>query len=225
MSAHYSKFGLNTYSNTPYFRSQLPAGYPINISLQKCRAFRWLPPHIKELAALAKRYAMRVNPQFPAGMQYIEEWYDEDGNELDPGTGKRLTDKEINEQWGGGENEASTVKDIPIPDGGFADPETWGPRKEKESDDPYRPSKEVLLRDIAERGRERTAAEYGMSVDELPEETSNGLNAEESQALVQAMIGAAVKGDRKAGNRLVGLAQTPEKVRSIMNTASKKKKG
>jgi hypothetical protein len=54
MSAHFSKFGLNTYNATPYFRAHVPAGYPLGDVLVKGRAFRRLPPRLRELSGLAK---------------------------------------------------------------------------------------------------------------------------------------------------------------------------
>ncbi len=92
MSTHYSKFALNTYAMTPYFQSQLPDGYPINLVLQKSRAFRRLPPNLRKLAALAKKWAIRTYPDTPMGMIDIKGWYDEEGYELNPATGKRMTD-------------------------------------------------------------------------------------------------------------------------------------
>ena len=94
MSAHFSKFSLNTYPGTPYFQAHIPTGYPLSLVLQKCRAFRRLPPNLRSLAALAKRWAIRNYP-YPAGAPHIEEYYDDEGYELKLGTTERMTDEEI----------------------------------------------------------------------------------------------------------------------------------
>jgi len=170
MSAHYSKFVLNTYAGTPYFQAHIPAGYPIYLVLQKSRAFRRLPRNIKQLAELAKRWALLHEPE-DAGPRDIDRWYDDKGNELDPDTGRRLTDAEIDSGWNPDPSLASlTVRDIPIPPGGFADPDVWEPEEpEPEKPDPEDiPTREQLLRDIATRGRKDTAAAYGIPEDELP---------------------------------------------------------
>src|SRR4051812_46387896 len=97
MSAHFSKWSLNTYSWTPYFEAHVPADYPLSLVLQKCRAFRRLPPRLRELSALAKAWNLRTHP--PSKFPSIEEWYDDEGYELNPYIGARLTDEEIDTEW------------------------------------------------------------------------------------------------------------------------------
>lgn len=168
MSVHFSKFALNTYSMFPYFLDQIPDGYPLSLVLQKCRAFRKLPPHVRELAALAKQWAIRKYPENPAGINAIELWYDNAGNELDRDTGHRLTNQEIDAEWQPDPSLASfTVTDIPIPAGGFADPATWGvPPAPPETKD--RPTKARLMSDISSRGRQAVADTYGLPESQLP---------------------------------------------------------
>jgi len=167
MSAHYSIWSLNSYHATPYFESHLPPGYPTGQVLQKCRAFRRLPPNLRQLAANAKRWANRV---LPGNWQGIAEWYDEQGYELNPTTGQRLTDAEIDAEWDtmalGLDN--FQVKDIPLPAGGFPDPDTWEAPAEEEEEDEDRdkgPDEAQLLRDILSHGQEYTARYYGVSLD------------------------------------------------------------
>src|SRR5215475_10380898 len=99
MTAHYSKFDLNTHSVMPYFHAHVPKDYPLNRVLQKCRAFRRLPPNLRKLSGLAKKWAIRVYPPPENDFGGIEQWYDAEGYELEPGSGRRLTDEEIDEQW------------------------------------------------------------------------------------------------------------------------------
>lgn len=162
MSIYFSRFGLNTYQGTPYFQAHIPADYPVSGVMQKARAFRRLPPNLRKLAENAKQWAKRVY-----GEQIVDEWYDDDGYELDPSTGKRLTDEEIDAQWGAPNETLAKLNpgDIPIPDGGFPDPDTWempAPKVEQDEDDDS-PTEEQLLSDIRERGREYVAKEYGVS--------------------------------------------------------------
>ena len=166
VSAHYSKFYLNTYAGTPYFQAHLPPDYPIFLVLQKARAFRRLPKNIKLLAGLAKQWAAlhSDDEDDPNGSA---DWYDANNNELDPSTGKRLTDKEIDEHWQGSGAVLGTVLDIPTPPGGFADPDEWEPPPEPVAER-RRPSDAQLLSDIASHGRARTAEEYGIPESDLP---------------------------------------------------------
>ena len=53
MSAHFDKYGLNTYYAMPYFHAHIPANYPLSVILQKCRAFRRLPPNLRKLSEKA----------------------------------------------------------------------------------------------------------------------------------------------------------------------------
>lgn len=172
MSAHYSKFLLNTYATTPYFQAQLPEVYPLDLVLQKRRAFRRLPENLRRLSELAKQWAERYY-EVPGGIVGIDDWYDEDGYELDPESGSRLSDEEIDRQWDALHLEGLDefkVGDIPVPDGGFADPEEWQPPPETEEGGEGReqPSREQLLRDISSHGRKRVAQAYGIPQDKLP---------------------------------------------------------
>lgn len=169
MTIHYSRYNLNTYRNTPYFNACVPDDYPITDVMMKCRAFRRLPPALRELSALAKEWFHLHTPPGSYLEQEIKRWYDDDGNELNPDTGMALTDEEIDEQWGkmAPEIEAVEVEDIPYPDGGFPDPETWElpePEEDATTDD-ERPTKADLLRDIKSHGREYTAKYYGIPLD------------------------------------------------------------
>src|SRR5262245_25135043 len=96
MSIYYDQFSLYTYGHTPYFHAHIPPDYPLNRVLQNCRAFRRLPPRLRELSTLAKRWATRV---CPVTVEANSDWYDDDGYELEPGSGRRLTEKEIDDQW------------------------------------------------------------------------------------------------------------------------------
>lgn len=187
MTIYYSKCELNTYRGAPYFEAHIPADYPLMIILQKCRAFRRLPPRLRELCALTKRWVKRTDlfpdANTPAA---IDQYYDNEGYELNPNTGKRLTDEEIDADWDGLEARWGKpdveVEDIPLPPGGFADPDTWEPEPEEEEPvgvflwgrfwpDPEDclPTEAQLLSDIASHGRKRTAEEYGIPIEELPD--------------------------------------------------------
>ena len=168
MSAHYSKFALNSYCNTPYFEANAPKDYPIFITLQKCRAFRRLPTNLKELATLSRRWSKRKYP----GFKEIEEWYDDEGYELNPSTQKRLTDEEIDKQWHDSEElDKFEVKDIPKPKGGFADPDTWEeppPKKEEPRlVDRAGMTKAEVLSYIKSHGRNRVADTFGVPKSQL----------------------------------------------------------
>lgn len=167
MSAHYSKYSLNTYCSTPYFQSQVPEDYPTNLVLQACRAFRNIPPNLKELAALSKQWARRKNP--PDGIVGIDDWYSEGGRELNPDTGKKLSRREIEDSWEGYDAPKDfKVTDVPEPEGGFDDPDIWEEPAPEEAGPDELPPREQLLSDIASRGREATADAYGIPVDQLP---------------------------------------------------------
>jgi hypothetical protein len=168
MTAHYSRFLLNTYSGTPYFASQMPKGYPLDFILQQARSFRRLPPNLRELANRAGDWAVRHD-----AIPYdIENYYDGDGNELDPRDGHKMTDKEIDADWQrlGYRVTTGRLIDIPIPPGGFADPKTWEPpprpRVEVKRDIPL--NEEILRREMKERGREWVIRTYGLTEDEIP---------------------------------------------------------
>jgi hypothetical protein len=175
MSAHFSKYGLNTYYATPYFQAHIPVDYPLERVLMKSHAFRRLPPHLRKLAALAKKWAIRSYQDTPGGRRDIEQWYDADGYELDPGDGHRLTDEEIDAQWErwtqlNADLAKFKVEDIPLPAGGFADPDTWEePEKPDEEEEYEGPSEEKLLEDIKSYGRKYTVRYYGIPPEEVKE--------------------------------------------------------
>lgn len=173
MSAHYDRLYLNTYAGTPYFQAQLPPDYPIYLTFQKARAFRRLPENIKRLAALSKRWAALhshdedVDANDPNGA-IADGWYDANNNELNPFTGEVLTDQEIDKEWesmGFGPH-SLPVADIPVPPGGFADPEEWEPPPPP-PEERYRPSAARLTLDIYTKGRGAAMDEYGLSEKEL----------------------------------------------------------
>ncbi len=162
MSIYYSKFDLNTYRSTSYFTAHIPVAYPIAQTLIKSRAFRRLPPNLQQLASLAKQW---VNLHWPSLVELISRWYDDEGYELNPDTGKRLTDKEIDKLWMN--TPTGKVIDIPIPPSGFADPATWIiPLEPEEPDDEadFGRTEAELLHDIDARSREYVAREYGVEV-------------------------------------------------------------
>lgn len=184
MSAHYSKYLLNTYSTTPYFQAQVPRGYPLDRVLVKCRAFRRLPPNLRKLSALARRWAVQASPDVPGGIDGINRWYDDEGNELNPVSGQPLTDEEIDAQWSDDTDLDFQVVDIPEPPGGFADPDTWQPSEEVEpaASAPGDLTPEMILGDIESRGPEATAMAYG-----VPREALAGIQTDEE--LVAAIMG------------------------------------
>lgn len=171
MSAHYSKWSLNTYSGTPYFRAHMPRNYPLELTLQKCRAYRRLPKRLQELCELSKRWAWRVYPHH--GIGRITDWYDDDGYELNPSTGQRLTDEQIDADWPEPDERLRNlkVKDIPRPKGGFPDPDTWEePKREeepKEVDEGDMMTEEQLVKDIKSHGREYVLDYYSIAEDEV----------------------------------------------------------
>lgn len=179
MSAHYSRFSLNTYSVAPYFQEHLPEGYPLPLVLQKARAFRRLPPNLRKLSEGAKRWMQRMNPDEPAGLPYIDQWYDDEGYELDPSTRSRLTDQDIDKMWGDDPSlDALELGDIPEPEGGFPDPDTWEPPPppEEDPDEDERISREQLMADIKSHGREYVARDYGLG------EAANHITSDEALA-------------------------------------------
>lgn len=176
MSAHYSKYLLNTYAATPYFQARMPPDYPLSLVLIKCRAFRRLPPRLRELAEKAKVWTCRVSP-YPAGIEGIERWYDAAGNELDPDTGRLLTDAEIDAEWGEAnpEIERFVLRDVPVLAEGSFDPATWeAPAAPADLIDRSGLHEHQVLADIVSRGREATAAEYGVPTAWLEAMTSDG---------------------------------------------------
>ena len=164
MSVHFSKWLLNTYAATPFFQAHVPADYPLSLVMIKSRTFHGLPARLRELAKLAKAWACRAYP-YPAGVEGIEQWYDAEGFELNPDSGRRLTAAEIESEWAAlGYGPAELVEtDIPIPPGGFADPATWeSPEDAPELVDRADLTEDQILRDIASRGRDWTAGAYGV---------------------------------------------------------------
>lgn len=167
MSIHYSRWNLNTYSVTPYFLAHVPEDYPLNMVLMKTKVFRRLPPRLKELSKLAKEWAIKNWPH-PAGIMGIEEWYDDEGYELSPDTGARLSKEEIEHQWEGLSG-LDDFKVIDIPEIKFADPQGW---QEDDRDlesteneslvDRSDLTEDVILSDIDTQGLERTAKTYGV---------------------------------------------------------------
>lgn len=175
MSAHYSKFSLNTYYPTPYFQACLPPGYPLEATLTKARAFRRLPPNLRALAANAKAWADRVYARPPEAPD-IKLWYDNDGYELNPETGERLTDEEIDADWGEPDpDDEFEVEDIPVPKGGFPDPETWEEPPIEEDEEEWQGwmTEEQLLKDIKSHGREYVARYHGIPPEQLADLSSN----------------------------------------------------
>lgn len=167
-TAHYSKCLLNTYSATPYFRAHMPVDYPLIRTLQKGRAFRRLPPNLRELSKKAKEWAKRAYaPDSAEKATGIEGWYDDDGYELNPDNGKRLTDAQIDADWErldpDGELEEFEVEDIRVPDGGFTDPSTWEePGATLEEEEYGGPDEDRVLSEIRARGRDYVARYYGV---------------------------------------------------------------
>lgn len=126
MSVHFSKWLLNSYAATPYFQGHIPADFPLGMVLIGSRTFHGLPPRIRELARLSKVWACHNYPA-PAGIEGIEEWYDAEGYELDPDTGRRLSAQEVAVAWDDGNGGPAGLMgvDIPLPPGGFANPAKW----------------------------------------------------------------------------------------------------
>ena len=187
MSAHFSKFGLNTYTATPYFQAQIPEGFDIGNVLIAARAYRNLPPNIKTLAGKAKQWAKRVYADH-SFITEIDRWYDEEGNELDPDSGEILTNEQIEESWKGLVSPGTKfkIKDIPIPKGGFADPDTWEQEPEEEEESaPYEgPTEDKLVQDIGSHGREYTARYYGIP----PEEAKRAKSDKELAHMIFEML-------------------------------------
>ena len=166
VSAHFSKYLLNSFAATAYFEAHCPPDYPVSRVLIASRAFRNLSPRLRELALLSNVWLQRQ----PGGADVMEEmsrWYDAEGYELDPGSGRRLSIPVILADWGevGNTLPSAVSEDIPLPLGGFADPLVWEPPPV--ADDPELVDRtgfmvERLLSDIASRGRRRTAEEYGV---------------------------------------------------------------
>jgi hypothetical protein len=146
--------------------------------LQKCRAFRRLPPNLRKLSELTKKWVVRRHPRTddPNWGGGINEWYDDEGYELNPSTGERLTDKEIDDEWvrwTDKELDKFKVEDIPVPADGFADPDTWEEPEPEEEEEYEGPDESKLLSDIASHGRKYTARYYGISSEQLERVTSD----------------------------------------------------
>lgn len=192
MSAYYSKFALNTYAWTPYFQAAVPADYPLPAVLQAAHAFRRLPPNLRELAAESKKWAL-ANGFDPAE---IDRWYDAQGYELDPETGRRLTDREVDAQWPDPPSPAPGP-DLPASAAGFMDPTTWQPPADTGAADP--PSDEQILEDVASHGIARTEAEYGISLPAPAAADPPDLTFDEAHARFVARTEAVLKSDYFAG--------------------------
>lgn len=166
MSIYYLDADLNTYRSTPYFQSQCYTSYPLTEVMQSARAFRRLPPNLRKLCALAKRWAVRNYGHTPGD---IDRYYDAEGYELDLNTGVRLTDEQIDSGWGGARPNTIEV-DITEPPGGFMDPDKWeevqpSPDVDDREDDGI--TKKQLLKDIRGYGREYVATDYGIPSDRI----------------------------------------------------------
>ena len=163
MSKYLSRYALNTYRDTAYFMAQVPPDYPLGMVVSQARGFRWLPPNLKRLSALAKRWAWRKHEGF-AGPE-IDKFYDRQGYELDPETGVRLTDAQLMGP------PPMHLPDIPIPQGGFPDPDNWEEPLPESDVDPLAevdmPTVEDFRCDVASRGLKAAAEEYGKTEDEL----------------------------------------------------------
>ncbi len=171
MSIYYSRFALNTCAGSEYFQAHLPKNYPLYPILRKSRAFRRLPPTLRELAANAARWEALQHPEHARGTPGIEDWYNLNGEEVDPDTGRPLTDAEIDAQWGGKPDPDLAdveVKDVPRPKGGFPDPTSWKPpRKVDDAPEADAPSRKQLIHDVAVRGIEATAETWGVPEEQL----------------------------------------------------------
>lgn len=176
MSRHYSKYALNSYNHTPYFEAHIPAGYPVNLTLMHARAFRRLPPTLMLLAMKSREWAA-ANGQLLDG---IDKWYDSMGHELDPDTGHRLTDKEIDAEWTPDlAVDTLIVRDIPVPNGGFPDPKKWKPPAPTGAT--TTPTKQQLLDDVAAQGLAATEAYYGLDLKVVIEEEPDDSTFDEAQ--------------------------------------------
>lgn len=165
MSVYFSKVDLNTYRTTSYFRAHIPDNYPINLVLQKCRAFRRLPPNLRHLSAMAKRWTLK---NYPDTVRGVSEWYDDEGYEIEPGTTRRLTDAEIDAQWNNPYPALANFTVVDIPAVQFADPDTWQPPPEPEEPSEYDgQSEEDILRDIRGFGREYVAKDHGIPLEDI----------------------------------------------------------
>ena len=184
---HYSKFALNTWQGTPYFQAFVPPAYPLHLVLQKARAFRRLPPNLRALAVNSRKWAEAHWGPDPD----IARWYDAQRYELDPETGRRLTDVEIDSWWDAHPDPAVAAfqtRDIPVPAGGFPDPDTWEPPPTIEV--PVdRPTPEQILNDVATAGIARTEQEYGINLGaHLPEPDPPGSTYNQVKARFDARL-------------------------------------
>lgn len=173
MSIYYSRFNLNLHPRTPYFQAHLPPGYALDQVMLACKSYRRLPPNLRALSELSKRWGM-AHWGWSGDPNGSDGWYDKDGYELDPNTGKRLSDAENDALWTGQPSlDSSAAVDVPIPHGGFPDPATWEPLPEsaEPSDDDY-PDVAQLKSDVASHGLKRTAEVYGMTQRDLLEAIS-----------------------------------------------------
>lgn len=189
MTAHYSKFDLNTYAVTPYFRAHIPENYPLHRTLQACRMYRRLPPRLRKLAKLAKRWA--IKHWGPEGIKGISRYYNKKGLELEPSTGRVLSDQEIDKAWGARDPKLKKIKDIPAPKGGFADPDTW--EEPQVPDDPLEEelvdfsgmTQFDMLQHIKSRGAQATIDCFGVPAEMVQQAKTD----DELAALIMTMHG------------------------------------
>lgn len=169
MTPHYSKFLLNVYANTPYFQAHIPANYPLMETLQRCKAYRKLPTRLRQLSDLSRQWG-ELHLKWPPYSNTIGDYYDREGYELDHTSGRPLTLAEIQSQWEPNPSvDSMTVRDIPLPRGGFPNPATWEAPKTDETVHPDDvPTEEDLRRDIKLGGREAVSQTYGIPMSKLP---------------------------------------------------------
>ncbi len=182
MSIYFSRFGLNTYAGTPYFQAQLPEDYPFSKVLQKSRAFRRLPPNLRKLAALSKRWAEQFSESL---IEESKGWYDESGNELDQDTGRQLSDQDIDDQWTPNPDlDKLVVIDIPIPKGGFPNPDEWEPEEVgAKSDTADAIPVSQFLKDVASRGIKAAERAYGIDLGYTQPESAIGMDYNKAKKL------------------------------------------
>ena len=160
MSLHYSKFALNSYAWTPYFQAVVPPDFPTAAVLRASKMFRDLPPRLREVAVNSKKWAVRHGYDTSG----IDRWYDSDGYELDPDTGARLTDAQVETQWEPDPDDDIYVE-FDLPEGlPVPDPDSWEPPPPA-PDVPEAPDFDQLLLDVATHGVARVQEEYGITLE------------------------------------------------------------
>lgn len=175
MSIYYSKFGLNTYWGAKFWTENLPEGYSLSLVMQKCQSFNNLPKNLKKLATLTKQWCAKNAPMY---LDLMSEAYDDEGYELNLQTGERLTPEEIAREWEPHNPDIDDfeVVDIPVPEGGFPDPDTWtpAPEPEEEEDQDDIVTGKRLLAEIGSHGREYTARYYYIPKEQAAQAKSDG---------------------------------------------------